>query len=93
MANKFTTTVELQASSTSALAPPSVSLVAFVDDLPQGVTVRIDGVELGVTPVTIAHAIPLGAVTSHRIEIEIPDGTNGAIVPSEVRLEFGAQTP
>lgn len=74
----------------SALLGGTVALQAFLDGMLPGVIVRLDGVVLATVPRTFDAAVPLGIVTRHRLEIEIPDGLPASQVPSEIPLELGA---
>lgn len=67
-----------------------VSLQAFLDAPMPGVIVKIDGTIVTAYPQVFTTHVPLGIVTSHVIEITIPDRLNPALVPSEIPLEFGA---
>jgi hypothetical protein len=69
-----------------------VSLQAFLDAALPGVVVKIDGLTVTAYPQVFTTHVPLGIVTSHVIEITIPDRLNPALVPSEILLEFGATT-
>jgi hypothetical protein len=50
----------------------SATLRAYVASPDARCAIRIDGQLLGAVPVVIDPQIPIGAVTSHRIEIEVP---------------------
>lgn len=82
------TVIGLRAS--SADTQGTVSLQAFLDSEPPGISIRIDGVQLTSFPRTFAFHTSLNVVTRHRLEIEIPDNMDTAQVPSEIPLEFGA---
>jgi len=54
-------------------------------------TIRIDGKPLGALPrVLDAHA-PLGHVTTHRLEIEVPPGVNEGAFGSSIRWEASTE--
>jgi hypothetical protein len=68
----------------------TASLEAFLDSMPAGIVVRVDGVQLTTSPQVFAANVPAGVVTHHRIELEIPNSLSPGMVPSEIPLEFGA---
>ncbi len=82
------TAIGLRATSTMTSEP--VSLQAFLESPISGVHVRLDGVELSSNPITFATGVPLGVVTRHRLEVEIPNTMNPASIPQDIPLEFGA---
>jgi hypothetical protein len=75
---------------TSATRAGHVSFQAFLDSPLPGIVIRVDGVELSSAPVVFATGMPLGLVTRHRLEVEIPNSMPVARVPSEIPLQFGA---
>ncbi|HEX3583370.1 MAG TPA: hypothetical protein VH087_16490 [Thermoanaerobaculia bacterium] len=50
----------------------SASLRAYLVSPDARCSIRIDGRLLGATPVVIDPQIPIGALTSHRIDVEVP---------------------
>jgi hypothetical protein len=50
----------------------SASLRAYLAAPDARCTIRIDGQLMGAVPIVIDPQIPIGAVTSHRIDIEVP---------------------
>jgi hypothetical protein len=82
------TTIGMRATSDSSQQP--VALQAYLDDPLSGVTVRLDGVALTTMPQTFALNVPLGIVTRHRLEIEVPNFMPSAQIPQDIRLEVGA---
>ncbi|MBV8354943.1 MAG: hypothetical protein JO101_06460 [Candidatus Eremiobacteraeota bacterium] len=82
-----TTTIGLRVDS---IVGGSVSLQGFLDAQPNGIIVRIDGVVMTPMIQTFARRVAVGAVTAHRIEVEIPSTLPVAQVPAEIPLEFGA---
>lgn len=50
----------------------SASLRAFLVSPDARCTIRVDGQLLGSAPVVIDPQVPVGAVTSHRIDVEVP---------------------
>jgi hypothetical protein len=83
-----TTAIGLRATSATTSSP--VSLQAFLDSPVSGVVVRLDGIELSTNPATFATGMPLGVVTRHRLEVEIPNSLSPASIPHDIPLEFGA---
>ena len=83
------TFIGLRASSSTVTG--NVVLQAFLDSAIPGVQVRIDGVDIAEFPVTFGGTVPIGIVTRHRIDLEIPNDMDPSRVPSEISLEFGAQ--
>jgi hypothetical protein len=82
------TAIGLRATSTVTSEP--VSLQAFLESPIPGVHVRVDGIELTSNPITFASGVPLGVITRHRLEIEIPNGMDPGSIPQDIPLEFGA---
>jgi hypothetical protein len=89
-ASSYIVTTEIGLRATSNTVPGPVSVQAFVDAALPGVIVRIDGMVMSQIPQTIATRVPLDLVMPHRLELEIPDRLNPALVPSSIPLEFGA---
>jgi hypothetical protein len=83
------TIIGLRATS-SGLAGP-VSLQAYLSAPIPGVSIRLDGVDLSAFPQLFAAHVPLNIVSSHRLELEIPNGMNPELIPSQIPLEFQAQ--
>jgi hypothetical protein len=82
------TAIGLRATSTTS--SEAVSLQAFLETPIPGVHVRVDGIELTSNPITFATSVPLGVITRHRVEVEIPNGMNPGSIPQDIPLEFGA---
>jgi hypothetical protein len=82
------TTIGLRAT-TSGLAGP-VTLQAYLKAPIPGVSVRLDGIDLSAFPQTFAAHVPLNIVSSHQLELEIPNGMNPQLIPSQIPLEFQA---
>lgn len=85
---KVTTWIGVRASGDSGVG--AVALQAYLDDPLPGITVSLDGIELGAMPKTFATNVPLGAVTRHRLEIALPASVDSSHLPSDIRLEVGA---
>jgi hypothetical protein len=85
---KVTTTIGLRATSDGTQQP--ITLQAYLDDVLSGITVRLDGVQLGTMPQIFADNVPLGTVTRHRLEIDIPNVMPSTQLPSDIQLEVGA---
>jgi hypothetical protein len=82
------TAIGLRATSSSVSGP--VSLQAFLDSPMPGLLIRIDGIDISSNPQAFARNVPLGVVTRHRLELEIPNTMSPGSVPQDIPLEFGA---
>lgn len=84
---KIVTWIGMRASGDTAAG--AVTLQAYLDDPLPGISVSLDGVQIGSMPQTFAAGIPLGVITRHRLEISLPATIDSAHLPSDIRLEVG----
>jgi hypothetical protein len=68
----------------------AVTLQAFLDSPMDGVSIRVDGVDISSNHQTFAANVPMNVVTRHRLEVEIPNAMSPGMVPADIPLEFGA---
>ncbi len=83
------TMIGLRATSSSASGP--VALQAYLPTPIPGVSVRLDGVTLSSFPQLFAAHVPLNIASRHRLELEIPNGMNPQLIPSQIPVDFQAQ--
>lgn len=65
----------------------TATLRASLETVDRRCIVRVDGIELGTVPKVIAAQAPLGSVTSHRLEIEVPPTVPEGAFAASVRWE------
>ena len=65
----------------------TATLRAFLESHDGRATIRVDGIVLGTVPSLIDAQIPIGVVTTHTIEIEVPASVPEGSFASAVRWE------
>jgi hypothetical protein len=69
----------------------TATLRAFLETQDGRCIVRIDGIALGTVPVVIDAQTPIGQVTNHTLEIEVPKSAPEGVFASSVRWEVSTQ--
>jgi hypothetical protein len=69
----------------------TATLQAYLETQDGRCVVRIDGIELGTVPVVIDAQTPIGQVTNHTLEIEVPKSAPEGVFASSVRWEVTTQ--
>jgi hypothetical protein len=76
---------------TSSGVSGTIALQAYLNAPIPGISVSLDGVNLSTFPQLFAAHVPLNVVSRHQLELEIPNGMNPQLIPSQIPLEFQAQ--
>lgn len=71
VAHKASETIQIRIDRRSG-SRGSASLRAYLVSPDARCSIRIDGQLMGIAPIVIDPQIPIGAVTSHRIDVEVP---------------------
>jgi len=67
----------------------TATLHAYLESYDGRCTIRVDGVLLGTVPLLIDAHMPIGTVTRHTIEIEVPESVPEGAFASSVRWDVG----
>jgi hypothetical protein len=67
-----------------------VSLRASLETEDPRCTLRVDGVEIHITPMTIA-IVPIGTATTHRLEITVPVSAEEGALLTSIRWEAASE--
>jgi hypothetical protein len=69
----------------------TATLQAYLETQDGRCIVRLDGIVLGTAPVVIDAQTPIGQVTNHTLEIEVPKSAPEGVFASSVRWEVTTQ--